>query len=484
MSQDRLGASVHVSGDLVHKIELGDRRPSRVFAGACDGVLQAGGMLIQLWRDIESETHLERGQMTVTDSHPVGITSQPEQCLPPGIPDVLRLTMMNVAGEHVEVALATEVPSRQLDSYADSTEHVVIPCRTSDGRIMWVAVPRRNFLFGGMGIVAAAAIPAPSQSTPLAKGALNFGLDDASPFERFDYIRIALRDSDNLLGSSHVIPILDKQIRALERLSGSVRGADHTRLLSIQVQFADLYAWLYQDCANYRDAQFWLDRALEWAQICEDHATAAFILARKSQLAGQGNQTTHAIDMAQAAISLAEPGSRAAAIAATYAAHGYALSGDKNECQRSYDHAYQLLDQAKNDATSWFGRFLNPAYIEVQRAHSLSVLGDHQAASDAFGRAIDSLPASYHRDRGVYLARKAVALAGYASDGTNRDPEETALESAATGSKALAICLETNSVRIMTELFQLNGQLSRWRDNESVGDLLNRIGAAHSESTS
>ena len=62
--------------------------------------------------------------------------------------------------------------------------------------------------------------------------------------------------------------------------------------------------------------------------------------------------------------------------------------------------------------SSSYGLFLNAAYVDVQRPRSLAVLGENAPAAEACGQAIDSLPNDYHRDRGIYFARKAFAYAG------------------------------------------------------------------------
>lgn len=49
LSQDRLGTLVHVSGDLIYRIELGQRRPARDLAHRCDQALDTGEALLRLW---------------------------------------------------------------------------------------------------------------------------------------------------------------------------------------------------------------------------------------------------------------------------------------------------------------------------------------------------------------------------------------------------------------------------------------------------
>jgi len=88
----------------------------------------------------------------------------------------------------------------------------------------------------------------------------------------------------------------------VRELSKNTRGNDRQRLLQVQAQFADLYAWLNQDTGNHREAQYWLDRALDWSQMAEHPESVAFILARKSQVVGELNDETDAVDVAEMAI--------------------------------------------------------------------------------------------------------------------------------------------------------------------------------------
>lgn len=109
------------------------------------------------------------------------------------------------------------------------------------------------------------------------------------------------------------------------------------------------------------------------------------------------------------------------------------------------------LDGVAGDPTPW-GVWLDAAYVEVHRAQGLEVLGRHDQAADAFAGAIRLLPDGYHRDRGVYLARQAVALAGA------RIPEQAA----AVGMHALTVAEDTGSGRIVNELARLDTALAPW----------------------
>ncbi|WP_026189926.1 MULTISPECIES: helix-turn-helix domain-containing protein [Salinispora] len=67
-SQARLGEHVHVSSDLIAKIEKALRWPTSEFATACDTALAAGGALTNLLALVELERHQERVAVAATVS--------------------------------------------------------------------------------------------------------------------------------------------------------------------------------------------------------------------------------------------------------------------------------------------------------------------------------------------------------------------------------------------------------------------------------
>jgi transcriptional regulator with XRE-family HTH domain len=463
LSQDRLGSLVHVSGDLIYRVELAERRPARDLAERCDQVLETGGALAVLWDAAAAESAAARpASLPVTDIGSVGnsrSTAAWAAQLRSSRFDAYSPAAMGWPG--VPAAAGAQITGTSL--YVEHGEEILtVACQTADGRLILVAVPRRAFLAAGLG--AAIAGVAPPASPALGAGAVSGGALQplsAEALDRLHRIRRVLRDADNLFGPERVLPLVHEQLLQTRQLSAAARATDRSKLLAVQAQFADLYAWLQQDTGKHKEAQYWLDRALDWAQMARHSEATAFILARKSQVAGELNDATDAVDLAEVAIRQARPGHvRAASIAATYAAHGYAIQGDKTSCERQYARARDLLTQVEPDPSTSYGLFLNPAYIDVQRANSLVALGEHKAAADAFAGAIDSLPTGYHRDRGIYLVRKALAHAGAG------EPDEAA----ASGTLALIIGRETSSSRILDGLTRLNSALSTWSELPQVAE--------------
>lgn len=347
------------------------------------------------------------------------------------------------------LAVNLPVPRSEPDP-VDMSGVLTIPMRSDDGRIFYVPFDRRRFMRGvGAGFVTSAAggVGATSPSTPMA----------AYPIEHFQQVRKALADSDNLFGPNMVIPTAREQINTMQELRQSRRGGELRRLLRVQAEFADLLGWLHQDKGEHHAAQFWLDRALEWSYSSGDQESAVFILARKSQLAGDMKDGAETVGLAEAALSMAGPRSRIAAIATTYAAHGYALQSEAANSNRAYERARELLADADSDETPW-GQFFDDAYIGVQQAQSWTVLGEYRAAAEQYRSAIAALPTGFRRDQGVYLAREALAYA-------NAHDAEKAAD---IGLNALTIGVDTGSRRVLDELVQVGNELGPWKAKPEV----------------
>lgn len=280
-----------------------------------------------------------------------------------------------------------------------------------------------------------------------------------TPIEHLRELRRVLIDSDNMLRPASALPAVLGQVQVIQRLRETTRGADRRSLLTIQAQYAEFAGWLHQDVRDFHAARYWLDRALEWSQMAADHDLSTYVMARKSQLAGDMGEAADAVDLAAAAAHLARNGSRLEATAATYAAHGHALAGQQTACLRSVDSAREMASRLDDDPASPWATWLDNSYIEVQRARCLSILGEHAQAGVLFRQAIRGLPPSYRRDRGVYLAREALAHA------QARDPEQAA----DVGMQAVAIARETRSGRVVDELTRAVAALAPWAKAPSVG---------------
>jgi tetratricopeptide (TPR) repeat protein/transcriptional regulator with XRE-family HTH domain len=427
----RLAKDAFMSHSKLQKWEDATRSPKhREEVELVDSLLNAGGVLVDLWERIGADSARDRVSVSVP----------------------------RVSDASLSLASAT---SQQA---ASDAEGIFVPARLRDGSVIFVSLDRRTMLRGGVGMSAAAALgtgtPAAAEVVQgLAPPPRSAAAYSGTPIEHLKRARRLLIDNDNLLGPRHAIATVREYIERIKDLRRDAKGADRQALMELQTQYAEFASWLYQDLGHFDQAEFWLDRAFQWSHTVGDSDLTSYVMARKAQLAGEKRDLVDVVDLAEAAQRMARPRSRLAAVARTYESYGHALRGQSGDSERAIDDVRNSLDRVSSDATPW-GVWLNEQYVEVHRAQGLEVLGKHSEAAEIFTNAIRMLPEGYHRDRGVYLARAAVAHAGAGA------PEQAA----AVGLEALTVADDTGSGRIMRELAHLDKALIPWQRQPEVAE--------------
>ncbi|MFI0141910.1 helix-turn-helix domain-containing protein [Streptomyces luteogriseus] len=429
-----LAQEAFMSHSKVQKWEDGSRFPKhREEVALVDSTLNAGGILVDLW---------ERA---------TGDVSAPSR---------VSVSVPRVSDASIGLAIAG------LQQAASDHEGTFVPARLQDGSVVFVALDRRDLLRGGVGVGAAAAFGMGAPEVAHASGlqklkrpARSASAYSGTPIEHFKRARRLLIDSDNLLGPGRAIATVREHIEDIKSLRRDAKGSDRQALMELQTQYAEFASWLYQDLGDFTSAEFWLDRAFQWSHTVGDADLTSYVMARKAQLAGEKRDLVDVVDLAEAAQRIARPRSRLAAVARTYEAYGHALRGADSDSERAIEDVRNSLDRVASDTTPW-GVWLTEQYVDVHRAQGLEVLGKHSEAADVFTAAIEALPEGYHRDRGVYMARAAIAHAGADA------PEQAA----AVGLQALTIATDTGSGRIMRELVRLDKALVPWQRQPEVSD--------------
>jgi tetratricopeptide (TPR) repeat protein len=325
-----------------------------------------------------------------------------------------------------------------LESGAD-TEHILVPARTATGEVVLVSVPRRAFVTGvGAGAVGMAASVALSSKSLAAV----FARTDIDHIKFFRDKRMHIIESDNIYGSAGTLPDVLASLDRMQALR-EAKVVDSQGILRLLAMYAETAAWQYQDQRMFPEAQRWAEKALTWSHQLGDNYYIGLSLVRMSQLASDRGDGASSGELAQAATRTAPRTSLFTAAAVAYNAHALALEGDSTASARTYDTARALVGQADTDP-AW-GFFLDHSYIDAYQAHSLTALGDHTAAITQFDDATARMQSGYPRDRGVYLARAAVAhmAAGHIEP------------AAALGTQALQIGVATGSGRIMERVMTL-----------------------------
>ncbi|WP_218018282.1 hypothetical protein, partial [Nocardia shimofusensis] len=336
------------------------------------------------------------------------------------------------------------------------TNNVLVTTRTATGEVVLVSVPRRTFVAGfgaaAVGMAAGAALSA----KPLNAA---FGRSDIDHIKFFRDKRMNIIESDNVYGAGSTLPEVLAAIGRMKALR-QAKVVDSQGILRQLAIYAETAAWQYQDQRMFDQAQHWAEKALTWSHQVGDDYCIGLSLVRMSQLASDRGDGTSGSELAEAAERTAPRTSLFSAAAVAYSAHAYALEGNPDASARAYERARMLVSQA--DADPAWGFFLDHSYIDAYQAHSLTVLGDYDAAITQFGDATARMQSGYPRERGVYLARSAVAhmAAGH-------------IEPAATlGTQALQIGIATGSGRIMERVVTLAGMMDSASTQTGVAEFV------------
>jgi tetratricopeptide (TPR) repeat protein len=268
-------------------------------------------------------------------------------------------------------------------------------------------------------------------------------------------IRVEYARADNLLGPTHLLDLMSLHLDFIGELVAAASGDVRTELLAVRAKYAEFAGWLYQDAGNVRAADYWSDRALEWATAAENHFLTSYVLMRKSNQASGVGDAVRTLDLAQAALRKPDRlTSRVRALALRQEAHGYALAGDATGCARALEAAAEqaALDEDHGDQERIETGYCTPAYVEMEAADCWMTLGRPDKAIALFENGLAAWPSDYQRDRGVHLARLAVAHAA------NREPEQAC----AVAREAVTIAVSTGSGRATTELRRAVGRLARY----------------------
>lgn len=328
----------------------------------------------------------------------------------------------------------------------DDEDSIIVSARALTGETVLVAVPRRTFVADiGAGTVGAVATGARTKASGKALAAM-FADASIDHVAHFDKLRMSLIESDNLYGSAQTLPHV---LSALDLLGELRRGrvGDPERILRMRAMFAETAAWQYQDQRDFINAGQWAAKALQWSHQLADDYYIGLSLVRMSQLAGDQGDASEAEELANAARRSAPHDSRFSAAALTFQAHALALDGDGAASAHTYESAREIVDVAADDP-KW-GMFLDHSYVDAYQAFTRTETGEYSLATTQFADAMAHMQPGYPRDKGLYLARAAVAHVGAG------DIEPAA----AAGRRALEIGIGTRSARILSKVKQLSGMI-------------------------
>ncbi len=271
-------------------------------------------------------------------------------------------------------------------------------------------------------------------------------------------------NDDGAYGPKVTLPVVLGIIAAVERDSRDAWGSLRREMLGVAARSAEFAAWLYRDIGSSDTAEYWRDRAMEWAQAADDGAMQGYVLLKKSQAAWDHRDAVRMLTLAEAA--LRGPWrlpARVRAEAAQQQARAHAMLGDnRGDVDRNLDAAHQVLadqeaeDRSASDLSAHYGR----AVLAMQTAICYCEAGRPKQAVDVYEGELSSRSFS-RRDRSYFTALKGIALA------VAREPDEAA----SAGLVSLPVATETRSARTLHELNRLDRRLTRWRGRPLVRQL-------------
>ena len=254
-------------------------------------------------------------------------------------------------------------------------------------------------------------------------------------------------------------------VAAVERGVRQVRPNVRKELLTVGARSAEFAGWLYRDCGTPALAEYWRDRAMEWAQAAGDSAMQGYVLLKKSQAAWDQRDAIRMFTLTEALQgSTYRMPIRVRAEAAQQHARGHAMLGDSfDQVQRQLDRAHQLLatDVAADGQVSphYQGALLAMqtaiCYCEAGRpVHAVAIYRSHLSKASFSSR-----------DYGYFMTLQGSALAAA------KEPDEAA----AAGMEAHSIATATNSTRTLRELDRLVRQLDAWATRPAVRELRDAV---------
>jgi transcriptional regulator with XRE-family HTH domain len=321
-------------------------------------------------------------------------------------------------------------------------------------------VTRRDFLRGAA-TMGAGALAMPSQVPRRVDTGAVIALRGLIP----QYARM-----DNLLGPSHVLSLVAVHLNYIGELLGVASGGVRDELLGVGASYAEFAGWLHQDAGDTQSAAYWSDRALAWAEAGSDRRMISYVLMRKSNQASTLGDANRALTLARGSLRHPEQLSpRGRALALRQEARAHALSGNETAAARSIDAAREAVAAAdvQDPADLALTGYCTPSYIEGEAADCWLLLQRPRKAAAIFEESLASWPAGYERDRGLNLARLAVAHAA------SQEPER-ACEVAR---QAVTITHDTWSARAVGELRRLPTLLEPWGASAPVAELEESLAA-------
>jgi hypothetical protein len=187
------------------------------------------------------------------------------------------------------------------------------------------------------------------------------------------------------------------------------------RLFEAAASLTEIAGWMAHDGGQDQHAQRHFSQSYRLAKAADHPALLANICASMSHLAGQMNQATDAVRIAQVGLTHAERGpARKRLSARLYAmsARGFAMRGDAEASRQALMDAERVLEHLHEDAPAeWISQF-DEASLAGEAALCFDALGDRRQAERQARRVLELRVGDRVRSRAFGQLTLAEVLAG------------------------------------------------------------------------
>jgi hypothetical protein len=263
---------------------------------------------------------------------------------------------------------------------------------------------------------------------------------------------------DGLRGPRYALPTVLGIISTVQRKARSVDWGTRRPLMRVGAQASEFAGWLYRDLGHPVAADYWRDRASEWAMEATDYAMPGYILVKKSQASWDNRDVARMLGLAEAA----QEGpwrlpARIMAEAVQQQARGLAMmQASRQKVDDTLKRARELLEQGTGEKSTLAAHY-DGELFKLQTAICFGESGRPEKAAEIYETTLRSEVFSA-RDFGYFSALRAQNLASI------QQPDVAA----SIGCVAFSTATMAGSVRTVQELSRLRDHLHPWWKRPAV----------------
>jgi transcriptional regulator with XRE-family HTH domain len=275
---------------------------------------------------------------------------------------------------------------------------------------------------------------------------------------------VLLRRLDDEIGPGQLIGTVTMHLASVSTLLAQAEPAGNAfrGLSGAAASLSQLAGWLSFDLNDTNGAHRHLATAHRAATASGDQLLAAYALSWQSVIVGQ--------DDPDAGLALASAAHRRVGADAPASVHAWlgrveaevsAGRGDRSSAEEALDRVAQAAAAPRTERDPAWTYFIDDSQIAAYRGVCYVRLGLGRQAEAALHAALDGLPASFVRDRCLYLTYLGAAHL------LQRQPEAAARAAI----HALPLALRTESLRSLKRLADIDRALTEWPELPEVQEL-------------